>query len=237
MGLDDLALENYQKVKLYDKKGVYSESIGIKIAQINFAKKKYEKAEEIIRKFLANFENSRQIKKAKQILAHSLYAQGKYDQAVHAYTKLIKKFPKASDNSKSYYYLAHSYYKQKKYKEAVKRYRESIRSYVPENGMKKKPDYIADSYFKIGDCFYKIREYSESIKTYQKAIEKNPEDQAVSYSRYIMAKSYNIINQGDNALNKTKYMEKETKMGVFKRAIHLEASLVNFTKKYKNTMK
>ena len=237
IGLDDLALEIYQKVKGYDKKGAYSESIGFKIAQINFTRKKYEKAEEIIRKFMAHFKNSRKIKKAMQILAHSLYAQGKYDQAVHAYTKLIKRFPKAQETSESYYYLAHSYYKQKKYKEAVKRYQESIRSYVPENGMKKKPDYIADSYFKIADCFYKIREYSASIKTYQKAIKKNPGDQTVSYARYIMAKSYNIINQGDNALKKLKYVEKESEMGVFNRAVRLEASLVNFSKIYKNAMK
>lgn len=233
IGLYDLALVNYQKAKIIDKKGILKEPLILNVARIFFTKKDYKKTEESMRKFIKHFAKSKHIKEAMQILADSLYRQGKYTEAVTAYTRFLKRFPKTPDVSKGYYFLADSYYQQKKYREAIKRYEFSIKLYTPTTEEKESSSHFADSYFKIGECYFKIKEYSMAVQMYQKAIEKNPDDERVSLARYIIAKSYNILDQGENAIIALQGIEKKPENEIINRVANTEIELIAWKKKFK----
>lgn len=232
IGLYDLALVNYQKAKIIDKKGILKEPLILNVARIFFNKKDYKKAEKSMRKFIKHFAKSKHVKEAMQIMADSLYNQGKYTEAVTAYTRFLKQFPKAPNVSEGYYYLADSYYQQKKYREAIKRYEHSIKLYTPTKEEKESPSYFVDSYFKIGKCYFKIKDYSMAVQMYQKAIEKNPEDERVSLAKYIIAKSYNVLNQGENALTALKGIQKKPENEILNRVASVEIELIAWKKKY-----
>lgn len=237
IGLYDLALSNYQKVKIKDKKGVFRESLIINVARTYFKKKNYKMAEETAKKFIKQFGKSRLIRNAMKVLAESLYNQGKYSQAVRAYTKLLKKFPKTRNNSKSNYYLANSYYQQNKYNKALKHYKHSLKIYTPAKELKENPDYIIDSYFKIGECYYKLKKYSKAIDAYQKAIKMNPNNQGVSLAQFIIAKSYNILNQSDKAIATLKSIQKESDIPIFNKVARTEINLIDLENRYKEILK
>ncbi len=232
IGLYDLALVNYKKVIKQDKKGVLREPLMVKTAQMFFAKKEYKKAEESMRKFIKRFGKSKHANDAMRVLADSLYKQRKYAKAVTAYTRLLKRFPKDRDASKAYYFLADSYYLQKKYSAALKRFKHSIQIYSPAIGEKEIPSYIVDSYFKVGECYFKIKNYSMAIQMYKKAIEKNPNDSRVSLAQYIIAKSYGVLNQRENAKAALKGIQEKPGNEILKRVAQAEINLLDWEKKY-----
>mgnify|MGYP001287347846 CR=1 FL=1 len=237
IGLNDLALVNYKKVKKHDKKGVLQEPLMVKTAQMLFAKKEYKKAEESMRKFIKRFGKSKHVKDAMQVLADSLYEQRKYAKAVTAYTRLLKRFPKDRNASKAYYFLADSYYLQKKYSAALKRFKHSIQIYSPAIGEKDIPSYLVDSDFKVGECYFKIKNYSKAVQMYKKAIEKNPDDSRVSLAQYIIAKSYNVLKKGENAKASLKEIEEKPQNEILKRVAQAEINLLDWEKKYSEFLK
>lgn len=237
IGLNDLALANYKKVINQDKKRVFREPLIMKTAQIFFAKKEYKKAEDSMRKFIKRFGKSKHVKDAMRLLADSLYNQGKYAKAVTAYTRLLKRFPEARNASEGYYFLADSYYRQKKYSVALKRFQHSIKIYSPAIGEKVIPSYLVDSYFKVGECYFKIKNYSKAVRMYKKAIEKNPNDSRVPLAQYIIAKSYDVLKQGENAKTALKEIQKKPDSEILKRVAKVEINLMDWEKKYLKFLK
>lgn len=237
VGLNDLAITNYQKVKIKDKKGTFRQVLNINMARIYFAQKDYKKAEEITRKIIRQSKKSAHIRIAMQILADSLYNQGNYVQAEKAFINLMKRFPKVRNNTKNIYFLANAYYRQKKYKNALKQYKLSLKIYITSKGKKQSPGHIADSYFKIGECYYKLKNYSKTIEAYQKAIKMNPNYKGVSLAQFLMAKSYNVLDQSNKALVELKNILEKTVIEIFDKVARTEINLIGLENKYKEILK
>lgn len=237
IGLHDLAIINYQKVKIKDKKGTFRQTLNINMARIYLIQKNYKKAEEITRKFIKQFKKSVHIRTAMQILADSLYKHGNYVQAEKAFINLLKRFPKVRNNAKNNYFLANSYYRQKKYKSALKQYKLNIKVYTATKGKKQSLYHIADSYFKIGECYYKLKNYSKTIEAYRKAIKINPDSKGVSLAQFLIAKSYNILNQSNKALVELKNIREKTDIEIFDKVARSEINLIDLENKYKEVLK
>ena len=67
----------------------------------------------------------------------------------------------------------------------------------------------------------------------QKAIEKNPKDSRVPLAQYIIAKSYNILKQDENAITALKGIQQTPDNEILNRVALAELDLMEWEKKYK----
>ena len=72
---------------------------------------------------------------------------------------------------------------------------------------------------------------------YKKAIEKNPNDSRVSLAQFMIAKSYNVLKQGENAKAALKEIQEKPDNEFLKRVAQAEINLLDWEKKYLEDLK
>lgn len=200
------------KISKEAKNDNYINLFSLKLARILIEKKKFKKAEDILKKVNRYFQEEKEFRK----LAHSMYWLGiiymereKYTDSLFMFNSAIEqnsKLKRKKDLSliaRSLTKIAQVYRQTQNYKGAKVKTKEAV-----EIAKSSKDDYIlAMAYWEYGLLLQRERKYSEAIKYYSLA---SPIYEALGYERLSLqinnnlASLYQYIGDYDKAINLTK---------------------------------
>jgi tetratricopeptide (TPR) repeat protein len=163
IGMNAEALKFFERVKLGDTRGAYTDQLFLNLGEIHLEERKFEEAERVARIFLNKYPNSPQVPDAMKIHAGAYKGQGKFKDALTIYKQLLQR----SDAPKAevHYLIAETHFAAGDLRKSAQAYRQVLDNY--DRSIRNPPDYVQSSYFKLGIVYHMQKRYTDSLDALQ----------------------------------------------------------------------
>jgi len=186
IGLYPEALNFYERVKLKDPKGVFSDRILINLGEIHLERKDYKEVEAVARAFLKQYPASPRAPEALKILGKAYWGQKRLREAVDTFESILKR--RVKDPSEVHFLLAEAHSALGQLDKAALQYKKAIGAFDPD--VRTIPAYIRDSYYQLGSTYHRSGQYSEAVKALDQARKLFPEHSQKPWADYLIADSH-----------------------------------------------
>ncbi|MDH7499891.1 MAG: outer membrane protein assembly factor BamD [candidate division NC10 bacterium] len=197
-----------------EKKPVLSDAQLLQQAEEALAAKKYEKAQELLKKLMAEYPASEWIPRAQLVLARSYYEQKKYPEAKAEYQKFLDLHPRHRMVDEAHYYLGLAHFAeistidrdQSPARRALAEFQALLREapdsrYAPEAQEKIKvcQEKLAGHEFFVGHFYFRRGKYHAACGRFKYLLSHYPETRSEEKALYYLGESYFRLQDKEEA--------------------------------------
>jgi tetratricopeptide (TPR) repeat protein len=195
IGMNNEALEFFEKVKLLDITGVYSERIFLNLGKIHINEGNYKEAELVSITFLNKYPQSNNKPDAMKLLATSFKKRKQFDVAMDIYLDLLQ--VEGADIPETHYLIAEIQFAQNDLHGSIKSYQNVIRGF--DRSIKIPAEHIQTSFYKTGIVQHKLGEISKALHSLKIARLLFPDHTLNSWADYLIADGFKQLSDKENA--------------------------------------
>ncbi len=230
-GLFKRAVEKYQTAFRLDRQGVFKERIAFSIGRSFASMRRWEDAENELKKFVGRFKNSSHAADAVHLLGNVYYSQKQFEKAVGSMRYAISLDDKHKENSRSAYYLGVMQKEMKEYSEATIYFQKAIDYYRPTVG-KGEPRHFVESHYQLIETAYLAGDYESAKLFADGAVNLYGKNLQNSWARYIKSDSEAKLSEDEKAIISLKGIVETDSASIYGKVA--DASIGNINWKIKN---
>jgi len=186
IGLYGEALNFYERIKVMDREGVFSDRIVLNLGAIHLERKDYKEAEAVARAFLKAYPKSPRAGEAMKVLGKSYWGQKKLRDALKVFQDVTRR--PSDDASEAHYLLAEAHNALGQRDDAVREYQRAIDAFDPD--ARSIPWYVRSAYYTLGKTHHRAGHYPQAVKALDQARKLFPEHPQKTWADYLIADSY-----------------------------------------------
>jgi TolA-binding protein len=200
IGMNNEAIEFFEKVKLLDFTGVYTERIFLNLGQIHLNEGNYKEAELVSITFLNKYPQSSRKPEAMKLLAASFKKRDQLEVAMNIYLDLLQM--EGADTREAHYLIAEIQFAQNELSGSEISYQNVIRGF--DRSIKNPAEYIKASFYKTGIIQQKMGKISNALHSLKTARLLFPDHSLNSWANYLIADGFKQLHDEDNAKEELK---------------------------------
>ncbi len=195
IGMNNEALQFFEKVKQLDITGVYTERLFLNLGRIHLHEENFEEAELVSVTFMNKYPQSRFLPQAMKLLAASYKQRKSYDAAMDIYLDLLE--TEGADIRETHYLIAEIQFAKNNLAGAVASYQSVLRGF--DRSIKNPAEHIQTSFYKAGIGQHKLGEFSKALHSLKTARLHFPDHSLKSWADYLIADCFTQLNEAGNA--------------------------------------
>jgi tetratricopeptide (TPR) repeat protein len=233
IGMNNEALEFFEKVKLLDVTGVYTERIFLNLGQIHLNEGNYKEAELVSIAFLNKYIRSNKVPQAMKLLATSFKKRNQLDVAMDIYLDLLQ--VEGADIREVHFLIAEIKFEQNDLNGSEMSYQNVIRGF--DRSIKNPAEYIKASFYKTGIVQHKLGKISKALYSLKTARLLFPDHSLNSWAYYLIADGYKQLSDEKNAKAELKNIIKtEQSDDLINKAAESRLKFLDWEKNTKNRL-
>jgi len=195
IGMNNEALEFFEKVKLLDITGVFTERLFLNLGQIHINEGNYQEAELVSIAFLNKYPQSKRKPEAMKLLAASFKKRNQLDVAMNIYLDLLQ--VEGADIRETQYLIAEIQFAQNDLNGSEISYQNVIRGF--DRSIKNPAEHIKTSFYKTGIIQHKLGKITNALYSLKTARLLFPDHSLNSWADYLIADGFKQLSDKENA--------------------------------------
>ncbi|MGV7222374.1 MAG: tetratricopeptide repeat protein [Nitrospinales bacterium] len=233
IGMNNEALEFFEKVKLLDVTGVYTERLFLNLGQIHLNEGNYKEAEIVSISFLNKYPKSHRKPEVMKLLAASFQKRKQFDIAMNIYLDLLQ--VEGADTRETHYLIAELQFAKSNLNGSEMSYQNVIRGF--DRSIKNPAEHIKTSFYKTGIVQHKLGKVSKALHSLKIARLLFPDHPLNSWADYLIADGFKQLSEEDNARQELKIIvNTEPNEGLIYKAAESRLKILDWEKNIKNRL-